>query len=82
MDELLTANVATLAAVGAIRLQRVAQDGMRVRADAEAASFRRQGRLEEHLVQASELVQTLKVQAESDPGEANRRALAAKRRAA
>jgi transposase len=66
MDELLTANVATLAAVGAIGLQRVAQDGMRVRADAGAASFRRQGRLEEHLVQASELVQTLKVQAESD----------------
>jgi transposase len=82
MDELLTANVATLAAVGAIGLQRVAQDGMRVRADAGAASFRRQGRLEEHLVQASELVQTLKVQAESDPGEANRRAQAARRRAA
>jgi len=82
MDELLTDNVAALAAVGAISLQRVAQDGMRVRADAGAASFRRQGRLEEHLVQASELVQTLKVQAETDPGEANRRAQAAKRRAA
>jgi transposase len=82
MDELLTDNVAALAAVGAISLQRVAQDGMRVRADAGAASFRRQGRLEEHLVQASELVQTLKVHAESDSGEANRRAQAAKRRAA
>ena len=42
MDELLTDNVAALAAVGAISLVRVAQDGMRVRADAGAASFRRQ----------------------------------------
>ncbi|EQD43940.1 transposase, IS4 family protein, partial [mine drainage metagenome] len=39
MDELLTDNVAALAAVGAITLQRVAQDGMRVRADAGAASL-------------------------------------------
>jgi transposase len=82
MHELLSDNVATLAAVGAITLERVAQDAMRVRADAGAASFRRQGRLEDHLVQASELVQTLKVQAETDPGEANRRAQAARRRAA
>lgn len=82
MDELLTHNVAALAAVGAIRLERVAQDGMRVRADAGAASFRRQGRLRDHLDQARELVQTLKSQAETDPGLANRRAHAAKLRAA
>ena len=82
MDELLTHNVAALAAVGAIRLERVAQDGMRVRADAGAASFRRQGRLQDHLSQARELVQTLKSQAETDPGLANRRALSAKLRAA
>jgi transposase len=49
MDELLTDNVAALAAVGAISLERVAQDGMRVRADAGAASFRRQASLDEHL---------------------------------
>ena len=41
MDEVLTANVAALAAAGAISLERVAQDGMRVRAHAGAASFRR-----------------------------------------
>ena len=45
MDELLTDNAATLAAAGAISLERVAQDGMRVRADAGAASFRRQASL-------------------------------------
>jgi transposase len=82
MDELLTDNVAALAAVGAITLERVAQDGMRVRADAGAASFRRHGRLEEHLAQARELVRTLKAQAESDPGQASRQAQAAQLRAA
>lgn len=82
MDELLSDNVAALAAVGAITLERVAQDGMRVRADAGAASFRRQGRLEEHLVQARELVHSLKAQVEADPAEANRRSQAAKLRAA
>ena len=82
MDELLTDNVAALAAVGAITLERVAQDGMRVRADAGAASFRRQGRLEEHLAQASELVRTLKAQVEADPTQATRQAQAAKLRAA
>jgi len=82
MDNLLTDNVAALAAVGAISLTRVAQDGMRVRADAGAASFRRQASLQEHLQEANELVQTLKAQAQSDPGLANRRAQAAQLRAA
>ena len=82
MDELLSDNVAALAAVGAITLERVAQDGMRVRADAGAASFRRQARLEEHQAEARELVQTLKTQEQADPGESNRRAQAAKLRAA
>jgi len=82
MDELLTDNVAALAAVGAISLERVAQDGMRVRADAGAASFRRQASLDEHLSQASELVQAIKTQAKSDPGLAKRQAQAAKLRAA
>lgn len=82
MDELLTDNVAALAAVGAIRLERVAQDGMRVRADAGAASFRRQASLEEHLSQAGELVQAIKKQTRDDPGLAKRQVRAAKLRAA
>jgi transposase len=81
-DELLTDNVAALAAVGAISLERVAQDGMRVRASAGAASFRRDISLQEHLAQARELVQTLKSQAEADPGLASRREQAARLRAA
>ena len=47
MDRLLTANVAALASAGLIRLVRVAQDGMRVRASAGAGSFKRQGTLRE-----------------------------------
>ena len=82
MDELLTDNVATLAAAGAISLERVAQDGMRVRADAGAASFRRQASLQEHLNEAGELVHTLKKLAQADPGRAKRQAQAAKLRAA
>jgi transposase len=82
LDEVLSDNVAALAAVGAITLERVAQDGMRVRADAGAASFRRQARLEEHQAEARELVQTLKAQAQADPGQASRRAQAARLRAA
>ena len=82
MDELLTDNVAALAAAGAISLERVAQDGMRVRADAGAASFRRQASLDEHLSQARELVRTIKTQAQADPGQAKRQAQAARLRAA
>ena len=82
MDEMLTDNVAALAAVGAISLERVAQDGMRVRASAGAATFRREARLEEHLSQAGELVQTLKTQVQTDSGLAKRQAQAAKLRGA
>jgi transposase len=82
MDELLTDNIAALAAAGAINLERVAQDGMRVRADAGAASFRRKASLQEHLSEAGELVRTLKEQAQSDPGQGKRREQAARLRAA
>jgi transposase len=82
MDEVLTANVAALASAGAISLERVAQDGMRVRADAGAASFRRRASLEEHLAEAGELVKGIKQRAEADPAAASRRAQAARERAA
>lgn len=82
LDELLSDHVAALAAVGAIALERVAQDGRRVRADAGASSFRRQARLEEHLAEARELVRSLKAQVEADPSAAKRRSQAAKLRAA
>jgi transposase/IS5 family transposase len=82
MDEVLTANVAALAAAGAISLERVAQDGMRVRAEAGAASFRRQASLEQHLAEARECVEGIRRRAQDDPGAASRRARAARERAA
>ncbi len=82
MDSLLTSNVAALAAAGAISLDRVAQDGMRVRADAGAASFRRKASLQEHLAEAAELIAALKEQAQSDPTRPRRQAQAAQLRAA
>jgi hypothetical protein len=44
----------------------VAQDGVRVRADAGASSFRRQASLEQHLVEAGELVRNIKQRAAAD----------------
>jgi transposase len=80
-DEMLTTSLAALMATGAVKLKRVAQDGMRVRASAGAASFRRRGTLEECLKQARERVQGLKEQIEGDPAQDSRRAQAARERA-
>jgi transposase len=82
LDGLLTDSVAALLSVKAVKLKRVAQDGMRVRASAGAASFRRQGTLERHLDAAREQVETLKRQIADDPGSVNRRHQAARERAA
>ena len=53
LDDLLTQSVAVLMAEGLVDLNRVAQDGMRVRASAGAASFRRRPTLEEALAEAA-----------------------------
>ena len=82
LDELLTHSVAALLAAGAVKLKRVAQDGMRVRASAGAASFRRRGTLEEHLASAEAQVEALKEQIAADPGSMTRRQAAARERAA
>jgi transposase len=81
-DDLLTQIVATLMAEGLVTMDRVAQDGMKVRADAGKSSFRRAGRLEELLEEARQQVETLKRLAEADPGELTRRQRAARERAA
>jgi transposase len=81
-DALLTQIVATLMAEGLVTMDRVAQDGMRVRADAGKSSFRTAGRLEELLEMAKEQVETLKQLAETDPEELTDRQRAARERAA
>ena len=80
-EGVLTDSVAALMAVGAVKLTRVAQDGMRVRASAGAGSFRRRGTLERCLDAAKAQVATLKQQTEDDPGALTRRQQAARERA-
>ena len=59
LDELLTRILATLLSAGLVSLQRVAQDGMRVRASAGAASFRGKAGLDNALTQAHAQVRRL-----------------------
>jgi transposase len=81
-DDLLTQLVATLLAQGLVSMQRVAQDGMRVRANAGKSSFRRRCRLEEYLAEAREQVETLKRLGDETPEELTQRQRAARERAA
>ena len=64
-----------------LSLKRVAQDGVRVRASAGAASFRRRPRLEEYLEQAQARVEALKQEVAEDASGNTRREQAAKERA-
>jgi transposase len=81
-DELLTQIVATLMDEGLVTMDRVAQDGMRVRADAGNSSFRTGGTLEKRLEEAKQQVETLKHLVETNPDELSRRQHAARERAA
>lgn len=82
LDQTLTASVAVLLHKGLVRLERVAQDGMKVRAKAGAASFRRRLSLERCHRQAGERVRVLKAELEADPAAASRRQRSAEMRAA
>ena len=82
LDELLTESVAVLVNKGLVKLERVAQDGMRVRASAGAGSFRRGSTLQLCLEQAQAQVRALKEELDADPNASNRRRHAARERAA
>jgi transposase len=82
LDQLLTRSVAALMAEGLVSLDRVAQDGMKVRASAGAASFRRQSTLEEALVEAESQLAALRAELEADPAAGTARQRAARERAA
>ena len=82
LDELLTQIVASLMAAGAVTLERVAQDGMRVRASAGASSFRRQGGLKAYLKEARAQMERLACEREHpDPGVSKRQQSARERAA-
>jgi transposase len=82
LERLLIENVASLSIAGVINLDEVVQDGLRVRASAGAASFRRQKKLYKELRKAKRLVERLCEENDDDPDASNRRIRAAKERAA
>jgi len=82
LDGLLTHSVAVPRDQDLVDLNRVAVDGMRVRASAGAASFRREQTLEEHLDEAREQVARLNEEMDDDPSAPSRRHAAARERVA
>lgn len=82
LDEVLTHSVAVLMDQGLVTLNRVSQDGTRVRANAGAASFRRQESLEQCLEVAEEQIRLLRQEIAEHPEATNRRQAAARQRAA
>lgn len=82
LDRLLTHSVAVLREQGLVDLNRVAHDGLRVRASAGAASFHRRPTLEECLHEAEDQVARLKEELDDDPAAPSRRHAAARERAA
>ena len=82
LDRLLAEHLAALAEAGLIDLDKLAQDGVRIRANAGAASFRREATLDRHLATAQAGVEELKREVETRSDASNQRIKAAKERAA
>jgi transposase len=82
LDRLLAEHLAALAKAGLVDLDALAQDGVRIRASAGAASFRREQTLDRHLETAQAVVAELKREVEARSDASNLRIKAAKERAA
>jgi transposase len=82
LDQLFTHSLAALVKECLVDLKCTAQDGMRVRASAGKASFRRQETLEKCLEEAEAHVLKLKQEMDQDPAGPTRREQAARERAA
>ena len=82
LEALLVESVVQLIEAGLVEMKRVTQDGMRVRASAGAASFRRRKRLRELRGEVSKEVAALRRELDTDPGASTRREQAARERAA
>src|SRR5919201_1479487 len=65
LDRLLSEHLAALAKAGLVDLDTLAQDGVRIRASAGAASFRREATPARHLATAQAVVDELKREAET-----------------
>jgi hypothetical protein len=82
VDALLTESLGVLLHEGLVTLERVAQDGMRVRASAGAASFRREPTLTQCLAAAEAEVERLKREADDPPDEPSAGGRSARKQAA
>jgi transposase len=82
LDRLMSEHLAALAEAGLIDLDALAQDGVKIRANAGTSSFRRAETLEQKLVTAQAVVGALKREVEEDPEASDKRVRAAKERAA
>ena len=82
LDRLLAQGVASLVSEGLVKLERLAQDGVRIRASAGSSSYRRRERLESLLSEAEARVEQLKAELEADPAASTARQRAARERAA
>ncbi len=81
LNNLFTNSLAVLMHEGLLTLERTAQDGMRVRASAGKASFRRQATLEDCLVEAEERVRQVNAEFGKGAGVSPRQKAAQKRAA-
>ena len=81
-NRLLAQHVASLSQARLIDLDEIAQDGVRVRANAGAKWFRRRKTLEEELAKAEALLARLSKDEDDDPGAWGKRQAAARKRAA
>ena len=81
LDRLLTQSVSRLLHQGLIELNRLAQDGMRVRASAGSSSFRRRPTLEQCLKEAEAQLDALKRESQEGGAEDRRQRAAAERAA-
>ena len=82
LDRLLSEHLAALANARLVDLERLVQDGVKIRASAGASSFRREATLDRQLALAQAVVEELKRETDADPAGSNRRIRAAKERAA
>jgi transposase len=80
LECLLVDSFTALVRAGVASLDRVAQDGVRVRASAGAASFRRHSTLQDCRRDAEQALADLRAQVNADPGAASRRQAAARQR--
>src|SRR5580658_9021834 len=81
IEQLLCDHVASLSTAGLIDLDEVAQDGVRIRANAGAASFRRRKTLKAELAKARRLLRRLARQNDDDTPSSGRQQRAAQERA-